>query len=647
MSRLSSRLFFYAAALVTIGLYWSGLKGPFILDDAFNIDPLQNWISGQASVAEVIFGNASGVLGRPVSMATLWLSAATGGIHPFPFKFGNLLIHLVCGALAWQVVRRMLARDRLLAPHAEKIGVLVAAIWLIHPINVSTVLYAVQRMAQLSSLFTLVAIWIYLSGRTKLEAGELRGGAARLFLAFPVALLLGVLSKENAAVAPALCLILEIAYFRSWRQSSRVLTGFYLAFLALPALAAFAMILRSPDHFLVGYASRDFTLFERLLSQPRALMEYIGLIAWPRGGLMGVFVDDFRASHGLWSPPSTFFALLALLSISIAAIALRRRAPSVFAGWFFYLVAQGVESSILPLELYFEHRNYLPSIGLLVALVGLRDLLPESWSFARPSKTRALYLAFALAAAALSWITWNQVQVWRSEASLIEQTLANRPGSTRAMIVKAAVALRESRYQEARATTMKIALDKDQPARLQGYFSTIIVDCWWSTGGEAKYLQEGATSFKPPIHLSDALTSNNLLDAIDQKRCGPEITYARVADALDKILAAAPTQPETSRAKWMLRTMAATANLRADRWQQAQAHAEKAWNPSADPAVGGLLARIYIHNGRKAEAQRTLDEVTARVRSFERIANSELSGLREAIQKMPSPGTTDKATKTP
>jgi len=636
MSQLNSRLFFYAFALVAIALYWSGLKGPFVFDDPFNLDPLGLWLSGQASAMETIFGNQSGLLGRPVSMASFWFSAATGGLRPFPFKFGNLLLHIACAALAWQVVRRMLARDAKLAPHADKIAVAVAALWLVHPLHVSTVLYAVQRMAQLSAFFTLAALWAYLSARTRLENGETRAAAIGLFLWFPLMLALGAFSKENAVVAPALCLVLEIAYFQNPRTRPALLKLFYAGFLLLPVIAGALLILRHPEHFLVGYEARDFTLVERLLSQSRALMQYIAQIFWPRGALMGVYTDDFPISYGLLSPATTLASLLALAAISAAAIAFRRKAPSFFAGWFFYLVAQGVESTVLPLELYFEHRNYLPSIGLLMAVAGLKDLLPANgWFERRAYRLAAPAVLVVAAAAGYSWVTWNQVQIWRDASSLTRNAIAQHPRSPRAIVAMASLAMDEGDFPQARSLLKRYTDDPVLGRRSSGYISTIAVSCWENKGGDAADLDRAAAKFTAPVRLQDALAYRYLLELVDQQHCGPKIDNARIAASLEKVLQAASKQDETSKPKWLLRAVAATAYTRSGNWVRAQEHLQLAWTRAADPAVGGLLARVYIHNGRKQDAIRTLNEVEARVRSFERIAGSELDDIRALIGKMP------------
>ena len=115
----------------------------------------------------------------------------------------------------------------------------------------------------------------------------------------------------------------------------------------------------------------------------------------------------------------------------------------------------------------------------------------------------------------------------------------------------------------------------------------------------------------------------------------PSARWARIAATLEKVLRAASKQDETSKPKWLLRVITATAYTRSGDWVRAQEHAKLAWTRAADPAVGGLLTRIYIHNGHKQDAIRTLGEVEARVRSFEWVARAELDEIHGLIEKMP------------
>ncbi|MGJ4804873.1 hypothetical protein [Luteimonas sp. SDU82] len=628
---LAARLLIYAAVLATIAVYWPGLKGPFILDDPYNLAPLQDWLDGRASALELFFGNSSGVLGRPVSMASLWLSLATGGMHPFPFKFGNLLIHLACGLVGWQMLRRLLSADATLERHSTVLAATLAALWLLHPINVSTVLYSVQRMAQLSTFFALVAVWLYVLARTQLAARQRRSAAVNLFLVFPSILLLGIFSKENAAVIPLLCLVVEIAYFRPNPSERRILVPFYALFLLVPGAMALWLLAASPETLLGLYATRDFTLAERLLSQPRALMEYLGLYVWPRGGMMGVYVDDFAISRGLLAPPSTFAALVALLAISVGAWRVRRLAPSVFAGWFFFLAAQSVESSILPLELYFEHRNYLPGFGLLLALCGLIALARDKL---RGGSRLLIVVPVAVAAISLAAITWQQVQVWRGMPTIVAQALEHRPTSFRANLEMASQEIHLGRWDDARVRMQRLTTSADASQRLTGIISSIVIDCLQHGQTTESGLSQAEAVPLQRVTLTEVLTLRPLSKALAEGRC-TGISSSRVATTVIALLDKAEGQPDTSKPKWLLRTLAAELYMRDRRYREAITQAEMAWQTNADTGIGAFLTRLYIAAGMKPEALRTWAEVKRRTRSYEVVANRELTLIREQIERMP------------
>ena len=630
------RFVIYAAMLVAIVVYWPGLTGPFLLDDLPNLSPLNQWLDGQASAAELIFDNQSGMLGRPVSMATLWASAASGGMHPFPFKLGNLLIHLLCGLVGWQLLKRLLQEDPRLALRANLVAAVLAGLWLVHPIHVSTVLYAVQRMAQLSALFVLAAVWVYVLARQQLAAGQTKPAAIKLFVLFPLLLLLGLLSKENAAVAVLLCVVVEVAYFLRQPRPGKTLPVFYAVFLLIPAMLVLALLVHSPER-LFSHAGRDFTLVERLLSQPRALWEYIGLMFWPRGGMMGVFVDDFSASTGFFSPLSTFFALAGLVAVSVFAIVVRRQAPSIFAGWFFFLGAHSIESTVFPLELYFEHRNYLPAFGILLATAGLLSWLAAKLPVARQAVAGKAGFALAGGAAiGFAFVTWNQAQVWRNEYNMAEQALKYRPASLRAALSKVTVLVQYGRFDEAIALTSSF-IDSPKPShRLLGNLHTLTIECIRGNGADPVYLRQAEASSIEFVTLADAQALTQLSRAIGTGGCGPAVTDEIAADSIVRLLDGLP-QSERARAKWSMRASLSTMYRHAGRMDKAMEQAKLAWHPDvSDTAVGGMLVGIYLQNGDMEMAQRTLDEVRERVNAYELEAMRQIDMLQAQIDEQRS-----------
>ena len=639
-NRLLARMPIYAAVLATLLVYWAGLAGPFILDDAYNLAPIRRWLDGQASWSEVIFGNSAGILGRPVSMASFLTTAAIGGFSPYHFKFGNLVIHIACGLLAWQWLKRLLPRDPCLARHARVAACIIATLWLLHPLNASTVLYSVQRMAQLSTFFVLLALLVYVHGRVHLDANRTKPGWTWLFIVFPTALLAGIFSKENAAVAPALCLVIEFAYFRRDQAGVRTVAAFFGLMLVLPALLALGLLALDPDRLLGLYATRDFTLLERLLSQARALVEYVGMLLAPRGGQMGVFFDDFQPSAGLFVPSSTFIAILGLTATSAAAWWVRHRAPSVFAGWFFFLIAHGVESSFLPLELYFEHRNYLPGIGLILAVAGLWALLPEHWREDWPARRFAI-TASLLAAATLAGITLSQARTWRSMEGLMAQTIAHRPTSLRANLELATLGIRTQRFDLSVTAIERLKASPLPRNRALAHLNPVTVDCYRGAGGKKHDLTLAVTGFAPPVTLAEVHAFRAIATVLAEKRCGAQITSAIAADAALSILATARSQPAGSKPMWLLRATTAELLMRANRNEEAVRQAVLAWQPEADPAIGALLARIYLINGELESAEQTVEEVATRIGPDEIAAQRSLARLRTAIveQRASSGGT--------
>ena len=169
------------------------------------------------------------------------------------------------------------------------------------------------------------------------------------------------LCKESGLLLPALILVCEATLLR-WsapdRSSRRILAAFLGLSVAVPLLFGSYFLSRNPDLILDGYAWRDFSLGERLLTETRVLWFYLHMIVLPNLGEMGLHHDDFLISRGPLSPWTTLPALAGLLLLAGGAFALRNKQPIITFGIAFFFVGHAMESTIIPLELVFEHRNY-------------------------------------------------------------------------------------------------------------------------------------------------------------------------------------------------------------------------------------------------------------------------------------------------
>jgi hypothetical protein len=307
------------------------------------------------------------------------------------------------------------------------LALLAAGAWMLHPLNVSSVLYVVQRMNELATMFVLAGLLCYVDGRARSLHGERAMASALLGLClFGV---LAVFNKENGALIFVYALVIEAICFRfdaPQPGQRRLVQGFFTATVALP-MALFVAYLTIHPHWLPNsFTGRDFTLAQRLLSESRILCEYLLWIFVPNPAWMGIFHDDIAVSTGLLSPPSTLFAGLFLSTLVVAAWRLRSSSPgfSFAIAWFF--AGHSMESTILPLELVFEHRNYLPMAGLLLGTIcALAPLVPTYW----PS--RAVRIGCTILICALAGATVVRAASWGNPLKLAMDDARHHPDSAR------------------------------------------------------------------------------------------------------------------------------------------------------------------------------------------------------------------------
>jgi hypothetical protein len=415
-------------------VYYPGLQGDFVFDDWPNI--IQNQ---RLQIDELTFDAARaaalsaepGALKRPISMLSFWANYYTTGLNPFYFKVTNLAIHLLNGlALFWLtrvLLRCFAARNTVLSPAArDAIALATAVVWLLHPLNVTSVLYVVQRMTSLSAMFQILGVVSYLKGRERLARGE--SGFPLILAGFGVLGCFAVLAKENGVLLPFYVAAIELGLLRfsGVEPTARGrLQVFLLLTAALPLIAAVAFLTLDPSWLLEQYQHRAFTLSERLLTEARVLWLYLAWLVVPTRASLGLFHDDVAISHGLLDPPTTLAAIIGLVAICAAAIRFRNRAPMLTFAVQWFLAGHALESSVIGLELVHEHRNYLPIFGpLLAAAYAL-------WQIAARIPTMARYAIPGLFLAAYSTITFARSLDWSDLQTLQLAAARDHPGSPR------------------------------------------------------------------------------------------------------------------------------------------------------------------------------------------------------------------------
>jgi hypothetical protein len=362
-----------------------------------------------------------------LSFIANWLTSAG---EVWSLKYTNLMIHLLCGALLFWLAGRLFAEPLAgVAAHRWWLALLVAALWLLAPMLVSTVLYIVQRMAQLAALFVLAGLLCYVIGRQRLLAHR-PSGIALMCLCFVVFWPLATLSKQNGALLPLLAVVVEIGFFQrpNLPADRRLVHGLLAMFVLVPLVAAGIALGLDPASLGASYQARDFSTYERLLTEARVLFDYgFNLLMIPGGSPLGLFHDDFTLSRGLLNPPTTALAIGAWVALLACAwMARGGRWSAILFGPVYFLAAHLLESTVFPLELYFEHRNYLPSTGLFLALGVVAGRLIQRTPLRK--SIIALVAAVPLVHGAMAFV---RVLNWQSAETLLLSSATTHPDSGR------------------------------------------------------------------------------------------------------------------------------------------------------------------------------------------------------------------------
>lgn len=428
------------ALVITTGIYWVGLRGGFVYDD-FSFVVGNNAIKVASGSLREWFASAmafpSGMhQGRWLGMLSFGLNHYLSGMDPWWFKASNLAIHLLNGLLVFLALRALFdfhQATRSGTRPAYDSGLMAAALaglWLVLPINLTAVLYISQRLESLSSTFVFLGLWFYLRARAQGWLGPTR--TARLWLILITSTFLGVLTKESAILLPLYAALAEFA-LTGFRQHdgrwNRPILTLYGSLLLVPLVVGLVWL----SGWVDGTRSfgRAFDIPQRLMTEARILFQYMQWTLLPNLDALTLYHDDIPVSTGLLTPTTTLLSLLGIAVLLSLAVFVRRQKPLLSLGIFWYFGGHALTATVIPLLLAFEHRNYFPSIGLLLVLASVFAL-----EF-RCMRMRSLALVFAAVFSFHAFTTGMRAIEWSDPLRLSLSEAAKRPNSPSAQYDRA------------------------------------------------------------------------------------------------------------------------------------------------------------------------------------------------------------------
>ncbi|GMV92756.1 MAG: hypothetical protein AMXMBFR82_25340 [Candidatus Hydrogenedentota bacterium] len=408
--RQRSGLLALALACCAVALYARTMAFPFVyFDDDMYV--FQNSIvSSGLTGAGVVWAFTTGHLANwhPLTWVSHMIDAQCFGMWAGGHHAVNVLIHGANTAMLFLALRALTG--------ATLRSAFVALLFAVHPVNVESVAWISERKNVLSTFFLLATLMAYV------RHVELPG--FRRYLVVSVIFLLGLMTKPMLVTLPFVLLLLDYWPLNRYagRTPMQALRRFgRLAYEKIPLFAVSvvsSMVTYAAQHRGEAMSAMAELPFDaRLANAVLAYGAYLKHLLWP-AGLAAIYPHSGES----YSLVTVFVALGILAAISFAAVALIRRAPYLFVGWFWFagtlvpvigLVQIGYQSMA-------DRYLYVPAIGVFTAVVwGIADFCED-----RPLRRRIALWTGAACVALLAAVCWRQMTYWRGTVPLFERAIA-------------------------------------------------------------------------------------------------------------------------------------------------------------------------------------------------------------------------------
>lgn len=453
--------FFAFLLILSFTVYSNTLHSSWHLDDFPNIvlnTKLHIQHLNFASIVQTFHSHPSfdnNAIYRPIVCFSFALNWLFGGEDVYSYHVINIFIHALAGFMVYLATLALLATPNIKnknTNHRHSIAIIATCIWLLHPIQTQAVTYIVQRMALLAGLFYVTAFYYYITARLASNITKKTILSCLSLLAF----MGGILSKENAIVFPLLIVTTEYIFFLKHNnkklKKNFLLSSCLIGIISL-SIAIIAYYLQ-PYRIEHLYSLRPYTLFQRIISENRILLLYLSQLFTPNIEKFSLF-HDITLSVNLFNPVTTIPAILLNIFFIVFGIVKANKYPLLAFALLSYFCGHLVESTFLPLELMFEHRNYIPSMFIFVPIVAFAFNISAHKTNSTIFKKIIIPCAFVSLLLILGAMTYQRNKVWYNKETLWTDVYKKAPKNARPYQNLAML------FQEKGNYSLAIALYKD------------------------------------------------------------------------------------------------------------------------------------------------------------------------------------------
>ena len=627
--------------VITVLLYWPGLGGTFFYDDYSNLNALSS-IANLHQFIEFVFSGNAGPLGRPIALLTFGLQSAYWPGGGAILLGTNVAIHACNAILVFYLCRqlRLLTHNTCEASRSDnEFALIAAAFWALSPILASSSLILVQRMTGLSALFVLLGLLGYLRCYSHFK-NHPRQQLLVQALILGAATVLSALSKENGVLLPSLAFAIEIALLNNtvvvqkYRNIRLAVLG-----LSVAVFLVYLSPLARPWFEINEY--RGFSSWQRVQGELVILWRYIYLTLFPKIAYFGPFQDQVDLGYSVEAIGLSAFAWLLITGV---AFGLRKRNPWPWFAVLWFLIGHMIESGPLLLEPYFEHRNYIPLLGIATLIAHASSVAIKHWgNLAR----LAIYGYLTILAAILLTLT----SLWGKPLEAANFWVETNPGSIRAVVHQVnlsmssdSTALAENNMNTIQINRMMVAiklLDKTTQwckDCLSIYMQTLAYSCIIEEPDKTRVrlakIDELLAQPKISIDITSVDGTAALGSLVVNQRC-PAVQYTDIEKILNAMLAhekQATSPGLVARIYYQLATLA-YAEQRYDEVEKIISTADKKW-PDAQPVIEFRIEYYLQHSSRIAAINYIREKMAQHQRNEVHLPRSYLIDLERRLQEL-------------
>lgn len=391
---------------------------------------------------------------RYIGSLTFALNYKLHGLDVKGYHIVNLLIHLINALLVYWLIHLLFRTPGLLpeksidislAQYVPVIAFFTSLLFIAHPLQTQAVTYIVQRFTSLATMFYLLSIIMYIKARFTWEyigkvVRETRFIGMLYYLVSIFAAALAMKTKEIAFTLPVLIVFSELIFFKgNVKKRLLILVPIFLTMLIIPLTL---MGIDKPLGDLIGDVSEvtrvqtGMSRLDYLFTESRVIMTYLRLIFFPINQNLDY---SYPIYHSIFNPDVFLSFVFILLLFGIALFMFHRYRNTlpttrlIFFGVIWFFVALSVESSFIPIvDVIFEHRMYLPSIGIFMLLpTSLFTLRAKALQNGSKEEVK-LFAVFTLIVFILLGATYARNNIWKDEITLWEDVIRKNPNTERA-----------------------------------------------------------------------------------------------------------------------------------------------------------------------------------------------------------------------